>query len=221
MLRIGVGTERSQLCRRIRCTHHCEGSSFVLSIEGSELGRIIRGEATAGRVVRIVEPEPEVKGVGRWKRYVRIKTEDLVEQNRFDTNVTVIVPLAYLDVRLIPSKTEASLEDVLEVGIRRFVRQEGAALYCEEIEGETGLEPIKIENQSVIQLAADHRRPGLGLLVRIIAKTRDETRICYEVKADLIFLVLSRGGGWQEPASIVAVNAKRIELSFKRFRYCV
>src|SRR5258707_1270023 len=43
-------------------------------------------------------------------------------------------------------KSSFGLEDVLEVRIGRFIRQERAALYRKEIEGETGFESIKIQN---------------------------------------------------------------------------
>src|ERR1700749_4680110 len=98
MLRIRIGAERSQLCRRIRCTDHRERSSLVLSVERSELSRVIRGKATAGRILRIVKPEPKVKGIDGWQCYVRIKTEDLVEQDRLDANVAIVAMLADLDV---------------------------------------------------------------------------------------------------------------------------
>ena len=98
MLRIRIGTERSQLCRRIGGTDHREGSSLVLSIERSELGRIVRGKATAGCILWIVKPEPEVKGIGRRKSYVRVEAEDLVEQDRLDANVAVIATPADFDV---------------------------------------------------------------------------------------------------------------------------
>jgi hypothetical protein len=69
-------------------------------------------------------------------------------------------------------------------------------LHGKEIEREAGLESIKIQNQSVIEFAANDRRPGPGLFIRVFAKTIDEARICYQIKTDFIFLVLSRGGAY-------------------------
>jgi hypothetical protein len=65
-------------------------------------------------------------------------------------------------------------------------------LYRKEIEGKTGLESIQIQNQSVIEFAANDRRSGLGFFIMGFAKTLDKLRICYQIKTDFIFLTLSR-----------------------------
>ena len=108
---IRIGAERSQLRCGIRRTNHREGARFVFAVERSELGRVIRGKAAVSSVMGIVEPEP----------HVRIEAEDLVEQDRLDANMAVVSLLADLDIRLVPSETEAALEDLLEVWIGRFI----------------------------------------------------------------------------------------------------
>jgi hypothetical protein len=190
---IRIGAERAQLCFWIRCTDHREGASLVFAVEWSELGGVVRWETAGRSVLWIVEPEPYVKGVGRWQGRVRIKTEDLVEQDRLDANMAVVGVISNLNVRLIPRQAEAALEDVLEVWIGRFVRQERAALYRKEIEGETGFESIKIQNHGVIEFPANNRRPGPGFFIMRFAKALDKLRIWHQIKSDLVFLVLSGG----------------------------
>src|SRR5258707_619325 len=98
MLEIRIGTERSQLCRRIRRTDHRERSSLVLAIERSELSGIIRWKTAGSSILWTVKPEPKMKGVGRCQGYVRVEAKDLVEQDCLDANVAVIATLADLDV---------------------------------------------------------------------------------------------------------------------------
>jgi len=50
----------------------------VLSIEGSELRRIVGWEATSCRILRIVEPESQVKGIGRFECYIWVESENLI-----------------------------------------------------------------------------------------------------------------------------------------------
>ncbi len=195
---IRIGAERSQLRCGIRRTDHRERSGFVFAVERSELGGVIRREPAVGGVLRIVEPKPYMKRVGWLQCYVRIEAEDLVEQDRLDANMAVVGLVADLDIRLVPGETEAALEDVLEVWIGRFIRQERAALYRKEIKGKTRLESVEIQNQSVIEFASNDRRPGPGLFIRRFAKATDKTRICYQIKTDFIFLVLRRGRGWED-----------------------
>src|ERR1700761_6353865 len=122
MGRIRIGAEGSQLCLRIRHTDHCERPGVVLPVERSEFGWIVRGETARSSVLRIVEPETHVEGVGRWKGGIRIETKDLVKQDRLDPDMTIVAMLPDLDVRLIPSKTEATLEDSFEVRIGCLIR---------------------------------------------------------------------------------------------------
>jgi hypothetical protein len=190
---IRIGAEWAQLCFLIRCTYHREGASLVFAVERSEFGRVVRWKTAGGGVLWIVEPESYVKGVGRWQGRVRIKAEDLVEQDRLNANMAVVRVIANLNVRLIPRKAEAALEDVLEVRIGRFIRQERAALYRKEIEGETGFESIKIQNHGVIEFPANNRRPSPGFFIVGFAKALDKLRIRHEIKSDLVFLVLSGG----------------------------
>src|ERR1700759_3414254 len=107
--------------------------------------------------------------------------------------MAVVGVLSNLNVRLVLRKTKTPLEDILEVRIGRLIRQEWTALYRKEIEGETGFEAIKIQNQGVIEFPANDRRPCLGLLIRGFPKAIDKWRIWHQIKSDLVFLVLSRG----------------------------
>ena len=71
-------------------------------------------------------------------------------------------------------------------------------MYRKEIEGETGFESVEIQNQSVIEFAANDRRPGPRFFIRGFAKTIDKLRIWHQIKTDFIFLVLGRGRGWED-----------------------
>jgi hypothetical protein len=92
---------------------------------------------------------------------------------RLDANMGVVGLVADLDILLVPSDTEAALEDAFEVWIGRFIRQERTALYRKEIKGKTRLESVEIQNQSVIQFASNDRRPCHGLFIRNFAKPTD------------------------------------------------
>ena len=94
----------------------------MLSVEWSELGRIIRRKTASGGVLWIVEPEAQMKRVGGGQSHIRIKAEDLVEQNRLDANVAFVAMFADLNVGLIPGQTEAAFEG--RVGQRPSDRSE-------------------------------------------------------------------------------------------------
>ena len=87
----------------------------MLSIEGSELGRIVGWEATSFRILRIVEPKSQVKGIGRFECHIRIETKDLIEQNGLDANMALADSVVDLDVGLVPGQTKAAFE----IGIGR------------------------------------------------------------------------------------------------------
>ena len=89
----------------------------MLSIEGSELGRIVGWEAASCRILWVVEPKPEVKGICRLECSVRIETKNLVEQDGLDANVALICVLADFDVGLVPRQAEAAFE--IGIGRRR------------------------------------------------------------------------------------------------------
>jgi hypothetical protein len=197
MRRVRIGAEWSQPRCLIRDTDHREGSRLVFAVERSELSGVVRWKTAGGSVLRIVDPKTYVEGVGGWQGCVRIEAEDLVEQDRLDANVPVVGLLSNLNVRLVPCKTEAALE----VRIGRFIRQERAALHRKEIEGETGFESIEIQNHRVIEFAANYRSPGPGLFIRGFAKAIDKLRICHQIKADFVFLVLGRGREWGDDCS--------------------
>jgi hypothetical protein len=87
----------------------------VLSIEGSELGRIVGWEATSRRILRIVEPKSQVKGIGRFECRIRIEPENLIEQDGLDTNMAIVASPVDLDVGLVPRQAKAAFE----IGIGR------------------------------------------------------------------------------------------------------
>jgi len=80
----------------------------MLAVERRGLGRV---EVTAGqsrRILGIVKPETQMERVRRSQAHVGVKTEDIVQKNRFDLDMTVIRLLANLDIGLIPGQTKAS-----------------------------------------------------------------------------------------------------------------
>src|SRR5262249_49841975 len=120
----------------------------VFTVERRLLGWI----AAAGDILRIVEPESNVESVGWRKGYVGIESEDLIQKNCLDADVTVVGMLADLNIRLIPGKSEASLE----VRVRAAVCKERAALHCEQIKSQAWLDAIQVENERIVQLATKH-----------------------------------------------------------------
>ena len=197
VLRVRVGAEGAQLRGRVGHADHCKGTRLVLSVERSEFGRIVRRKTAGGGILRIVEPEAQMKRVGGRQSCIRIKAEDLVEQNRLDADVTFVAVFADLNVGLIPRQTEAAFEG--RVG--HAFRQERAALDGKKIEGKSGFEAVEVQKQGVIQLAADDRRMGPGFLVGGFAKTVDKLWIWHQIKTDFIFLVLSCGFAGEENSS--------------------
>src|SRR5439155_7986093 len=100
-----------------------QGSCVVIGVERGGFRHI---EAAGCRVVRIVEPEADVEGVGRRELYIRVETEDLIDEDRAD-HCTAIAEVIDLEIRLIPGKTEA-----MEGGVRRTIGEKPASLHREE-----------------------------------------------------------------------------------------
>jgi hypothetical protein len=101
----------------------------VLAIKRRGLGRI---EVTAGqgrRILGIVEPETQMERVCRSQAHVWVKTEDIVQKNRFDLDMAVIRLLANLDIGLIPGQTEASRE----IGVLGAIGLKEAVLDGEQV----------------------------------------------------------------------------------------
>ena len=92
----------------------------MLSVEGSELRRIVGWESTSCRILRIVEPESQVEGIRRFKCRIRIETKDLIEEDGLDTNMAVVRMFVDFDVGLIPRQAKAAFE----IGIRRRRREQ-------------------------------------------------------------------------------------------------
>ena len=86
------------------------GPALCSPLKGRWLGRV---EVTGGQSRRfpgIVKPETQMKRIRRNQTHVGIKTEDIVQKNRFDLDVAVIGLPANLDIGLIPGQAEAARE---------------------------------------------------------------------------------------------------------------
>ena len=131
----------------------------MLAIEGRWVSHV---EAARRGVLRIVEPETDVEGVGRSQQGRRIEAEDLVEQNRLDGDFRIAIAVSF-EIRLIPREAE-----VLEVRIDLAARLQVRALRREQIEREVRLQVVRRQDQDVTEFAALYR-DGRGRLVAIIA----------------------------------------------------
>ena len=114
----------------------------MFAIKRRELGRIVRWKSASRRIFWIVKPKANVERIRRRQGNIRIEAEYLVKKNRSDPNVAIVAVLSDLDIGLIPSETEAARES----RVRDILAEERTALDCEEIEGQTRLESIKIED---------------------------------------------------------------------------
>src|SRR6266446_10523756 len=89
---------------------------------------IERGEprkATGGRVIGVIEPEPNMERIRGRELHIWIKPKNLVEQN--GPNPDRGTPLLIgLDVRLIPGQAKAPVEFGGEVRIWTAICEEGA-----------------------------------------------------------------------------------------------
>lgn len=83
-----------------------------------------------------------MKGISWRQSCLWIEAKDLVEQNCFDADMTIVCVFSDFNVRLIPREAEAPLK----VRIRRLVGLERAALHGKEIEGKSRLESIEIQD---------------------------------------------------------------------------
>ena len=99
--------------------------------------------------------------------------------------MTAVGPPSDFNVRLIPRETKAPLE----VRIGLFIRQEWAVLDRKEIKVETRLESIEIQKQSVVEFAANDRRPGPRLFIRGFPKAID--KLGFGTRSKMISLILS------------------------------
>ena len=98
-----------------------------------------------------------------------------------------------VDVRLVPRQTKAAGKGRV-VGA---VGEEGTVLHRKQIERQTRLDAVEIQNQRVVQLAADYCRVSPRLLVEVSAQAIQRLRIWFEVETDLgrLFLRCRRNDG--------------------------
>src|ERR1051326_2193102 len=156
---VWFGAKRSQLCLRIRHCDESYGSGAVLAIERGWVSNI-KYAAVSVRIVGIVKPESKVEGMDRLRiALVRIKTEDLIEQDRLD-GCRERAFVVRLNVGLIPSHSK-----IREGRIRRSVRPEVASLDREHVEGQTGFEVLAHDRQRIVQSAASHVSGGSRRIV--------------------------------------------------------
>ena len=156
----------------------------MFSVKRRWLGRIEVAARKGSRVLRIVEPETQMERIRGGQSHVWVKAEDIVEENRFYLDVTVICPFANLDIGLIPSQAEASGE------IRVFgaIGLKEAVLHGEEVKRKAWFDPIQIQNERVVLLATDDCGASPRLLIRIGAKTVNDRRIRQKIEGDFVFL---------------------------------
>src|SRR5690242_14230756 len=101
---VGVGAQRPQVGGSVGHTDHGQGACVVLAVERSRLGDIERAAVYVG-IIGIVKPETYMEGIN-WVRIaeIRIKAEDLVQQNRFDGCIDLAFA-AGLQIRLVPGES--------------------------------------------------------------------------------------------------------------------
>ena len=170
----------------LRNTEHGKRSGLMLAVERRGLGRI---EVAAGQsrcIQRIVKPEAQMERVRRSQAHVGIKTEDIVQKNRFDLDMAVIRLFANLDIGLIPSQTKASRE----IGILGAIGLKKAVLDGEQVKRETRLDPVQVQNERVVLLATNNRGVGPRLFERISTKTVNDRRVRQQVESDLVLRIL-------------------------------
>ena len=119
-------------------------------------------EIARGSIVRIVEPESHMKRVCGLQCRVRVKSEDLVEQDGFDSYMTIVFMFSDFYVGLIPGQSKTSFELRLEVRIGRAVREERATLHSKQVKRQAGLDAVQIQYQGIVELPADDGGRAVG-----------------------------------------------------------
>jgi len=187
----GIVRVRAERAQTVLCwnTDHGKRSGLMLAVERRGLGWVEVAAGQSRSIFGVVEPETQMESIRRSQAHVGIKTEDIIQKNRLDLNVAVIRVLANLDIGLIPGQTKASRE----IGVFGAIGLKETILDREQIKRETRLDPIQIQNECVIELAANYRGAGARLLKRIGTKAVNDRRVRQQVEADLVLLVL--GGG--------------------------
>lgn len=114
----------------------------MLAVERRGLGRV---EVAAGQscgIQGIVKPETHMERVRRSQMHVGVKTEDIVQEDRFDLDMAVIRLFANFDIGLIPSQTKASGE----IGVFGAIGLKEAVLDGEQVKREPRLDAIQIQD---------------------------------------------------------------------------
>jgi len=168
---------------RVRHGFKGQGAGSVLAVKRPGLNGSLR--AALG-ILRIIEPQPDVVGVGRRQVYIGVESKGFVGQNGLDADVSIIAVLRGDNVTVVPGKAEA-----VEFGIFLAVGTEEAALVAEDAEGEIGLDAVHVQNKGVGLLAVDHRALHAGLFIVVGAQAVDELRYDGEPeRGDIAILIV-------------------------------
>jgi len=186
---VRVRAEGAQSGLGVRNAEHGKWSSLMLAVERRGLGRIEVASGQSRSVLRIIEPKTQMERVRGSQAHIRVKAEDIIQENRFYLDMAVIGSVTNLDIGLIPSQTETTRE----IGILSAIGLKKAVLYGEQIECETRFDPVEIQDQRIILFSANNRRAGSRLLKGIGAKTINDRWIRQQVESDLVLRIL--GGG--------------------------
>ena len=114
----------------------------MLAVERRGLGRVEVTSGQGGGILRVIKPEPYMKGVRRSQTHVGVKTEDIVQKDGLDLDMSVIGLFADLDIGLIPGQTKASGE----IGILGAIGLEEAVLDGEKVKRKARLDAIQIQD---------------------------------------------------------------------------
>ena len=137
-----VCAEWAQSGLGIRNTDHGKRSGLMLAVERRGLGRVEVATGQCRRILWIVKPETQMERVCRSQAHVGVKTEDIVQKNRFDLDMAIIRLLPNLDIGLISGQTKASCE----IGVLSAIGLKEAVLDGEQVKRETWLDPIHVQD---------------------------------------------------------------------------
>lgn len=149
---------------------------MVLPVEGCEFG-YIEGAAVYVGIIGIIEPETNVEAIGRRQTGVRIKSEDLIQQDRLDRGLEMTLTVG-LKVSLIPSHAKAASETHIGIAVRKQV----AALDRKHIECEMRFNVVALDGKCVVQISPRHGYVGGGSRATWCSQTREELRVRVEIE---------------------------------------
>ena len=168
---IRTGAQRSEVVLGVWNGDESHRSGSVFAVERSRFG-YVKHAAIHVRVIRIVEPESEMKRIDRAGiALIRIKTKDLIQQDRLDGGLERAL-VAGLQIRLVPRHSE-----VREAGVHGGIGQQVAALYGEHVKRQAGFEVVAVDGQSVIGLTAGYSDAGCRRRPTSYAQTTRELRV--------------------------------------------